>query len=177
MKFGHLICFDILFEEPAASLLKQGVTNFVFPSEWVSELPFLTATQIQQGWAQSLGVNLLAAGISNPASGSTGTGIYSGAQGALSRHFSGSRATVALSSSVSKEPGQNVVNAQLSIPAVSPPVFLLRDHIANYTIEALVASEDEIQTELCYEGFCCIFDYHLMDAGETQQTVSYREIH
>lgn len=40
--FGNLICFDILFFEPAMQLVQLGVKNFLFPSMWTSELPFLT---------------------------------------------------------------------------------------------------------------------------------------
>lgn len=174
VKFGHLICFDILFEEPAASLLNKGVTNFVFPSKWNSELPFLTAIQLQQGWAQSAGVNLLAAGISDPAQGSTGSGIYSGAQGALKRQFSGTRRSMSLTSTVSKEPGQNEAVTPLTIPIVSPLVALMRDFISNYTIEQLLANDIDNHTELCYEDLCCSFDYRLKDVlGETQSVVSY----
>lgn len=178
VKFGHLICFDILFEEPASSLLKMGVKNFVFPAKWYSEIPFLTAIQIQQGWAHSHGVNLLAAGISDPAWGSTGSGIYSGTQGALKRQFSGTRRTVSLSNAVSKEPGQNVPETPLLIPLVSPQVYMLRDFITNYTIEALLTNDIENSTELCYEHLCCRFNYQLKDVlGDTQSEVTILLIH
>lgn len=50
---------------------------------WYSELPFLTAVQVQQNWAFSNNVNLLAAGANNPSIGSTGTGIFAGRKGSL----------------------------------------------------------------------------------------------
>lgn len=40
--FGIFICFDLLFEEPITSLLNNGIRNFIFPTMWYSELPFLT---------------------------------------------------------------------------------------------------------------------------------------
>jgi predicted amidohydrolase len=40
--FGNIICFDVLFFEPAMQLVKMGVKNFIFPGMWTSELPFLT---------------------------------------------------------------------------------------------------------------------------------------
>lgn len=40
--FGNIICFDMLFFEPAMQLVQQGVKNFIFPALWTSELPFLT---------------------------------------------------------------------------------------------------------------------------------------
>lgn len=40
--FGHFICFDILFQTPAQDLVERGITDFVYPTMWFSELPFLT---------------------------------------------------------------------------------------------------------------------------------------
>lgn len=43
IRFGHFICFDILFYYPAQSLvLNRGIKDFIFPSMWFSQLPFLT---------------------------------------------------------------------------------------------------------------------------------------
>lgn len=40
--FANIICFDVLFFEPAMQLVQMGIKNFLFPSMWSSELPFLT---------------------------------------------------------------------------------------------------------------------------------------
>lgn len=40
--FGNIVCFDVLFFEPAMQLVQMGVKNFIFPSMWTSEFPFLT---------------------------------------------------------------------------------------------------------------------------------------
>lgn len=40
--FGVFICFDMLFSEPATSLLNMGIKHFVYPTFWISELPYLT---------------------------------------------------------------------------------------------------------------------------------------
>ena len=43
VKFGIFTCFDIIFEQPAVTLVKNmGVTDIVFPTAWFSELPFLS---------------------------------------------------------------------------------------------------------------------------------------
>lgn len=81
--FGQFICFDLMFEKPAVVLAREGVTDFLYPTMWFSELPFLTAVQAQQGWAYKNNVNFIAAGASFPMIGSTGTGIYHGRSGAL----------------------------------------------------------------------------------------------
>uniref|UniRef100_T1GAT7 CN hydrolase domain-containing protein n=1 Tax=Megaselia scalaris TaxID=36166 RepID=T1GAT7_MEGSC len=49
VKFGTFICFDMLFESPAQDLVKKyNVTDFVYPTYWFSELPFLTASSVSQ---------------------------------------------------------------------------------------------------------------------------------
>lgn len=40
--FGHFICFDILFYTPVQDLVEQGVRDFVYPTMWFSQMPFLT---------------------------------------------------------------------------------------------------------------------------------------
>lgn len=39
--FGNIICFDVLFFEPAMKLVQRGIKNFIFSAMWTSELPFL----------------------------------------------------------------------------------------------------------------------------------------
>lgn len=41
--FGLIICFDIIMETPAIDLVKRGVRNFIMPTMWYSELPFLSS--------------------------------------------------------------------------------------------------------------------------------------
>jgi pantetheine hydrolase len=45
--FGNIICFDVLFLDPAMRLVQMGVKNFIFPGMWTSELPFLTCEFIK----------------------------------------------------------------------------------------------------------------------------------
>jgi predicted amidohydrolase len=53
--FGIFTCFDIVFEEPAISLAKiLGVRDFVFPTAWYSELPFLTGKSSTRQCSTSL---------------------------------------------------------------------------------------------------------------------------
>ncbi|KAG5899628.1 hypothetical protein JTB14_036001 [Gonioctena quinquepunctata] len=88
--FGIFTCFDILFSQPALNLTKDlNVKNVIFPTNWVSELPYLTALQAQQMWAHENNVNLLAAGASNPQIGAGGSGIFVGRKGPLDTSFTG----------------------------------------------------------------------------------------
>ncbi|KAG8226137.1 hypothetical protein J437_LFUL005798 [Ladona fulva] len=41
--FGMFTCFDIMWKEPAFDLVNnENVTDFVFPTAWFSQLPFLS---------------------------------------------------------------------------------------------------------------------------------------
>ncbi|KYM88556.1 Vanin-like protein 1 [Atta colombica] len=82
VKFGTFTCFDIYFRKPALQLTRDHqVTDFVYPTAWFSEVPFLTAIQLQAGWSFAENVNLLASGYNRPSFGNAGSGIYLGRRG------------------------------------------------------------------------------------------------
>lgn len=81
--YGLFTCFDIQFETPALTLVRNNITDIIFPTMWYSELPFLTALQVQQMFAQETDVNFLAAGANNRRRGSGGSGIYHGIYGPI----------------------------------------------------------------------------------------------
>ncbi|CAH4027782.1 unnamed protein product [Pieris brassicae] len=107
VRFGHFICFDLMFQIPAIQTpQKLNITNIIFPTMWFSEMPYLTAVEIQQGYAAQMNVNFLAAGANNVRVGSTGSGIYSGKAGALISLMAGAPTTRLMVSRVPKVPGQ-----------------------------------------------------------------------
>ncbi|XP_067418074.1 biotinidase isoform X2 [Emydura macquarii macquarii] len=76
-KFGMFTCFDILFYEPAVSLIKEyNVKQVVYPTAWMNQLPLLSAVEFQQAFATAFNINVLAANIHHPDLGMTGSGIY-----------------------------------------------------------------------------------------------------
>ncbi|TSO47158.1 Biotinidase [Bagarius yarrelli] len=76
-RFGVFTCFDILFREPAVTLVKDmGVRQFVYPTAWMNQLPLLAAVQFQRSFSYSAGVTLLAANVRSKALGMTGSGIF-----------------------------------------------------------------------------------------------------
>ncbi|KAF7691374.1 biotinidase [Silurus meridionalis] len=76
-RFGVFTCFDILFREPAVTLVKDmGIRQFVYPTAWMNQLPLLAAVQFQRSFSYSAGVTLLAANIRSAALGMTGSGIF-----------------------------------------------------------------------------------------------------
>lgn len=43
VRFGMFICFDILFQDPAARLIREtGVKDVIYSTAWFSEIPLLT---------------------------------------------------------------------------------------------------------------------------------------
>lgn len=46
VRFGHFVCFDLMFESPGVKLVRDGVKNFVFPTRWYSELPYITGNLV-----------------------------------------------------------------------------------------------------------------------------------
>lgn len=170
--FGHIICFDILFYQPGQELiLDMGIRNFVFPSMWFSQLPFLTAVQVQQGWAYSNNVNLLAAGSSRPEVGSSGTGIYHGRDGTIlstMQLVEGERRIY-----VAKVPKyeENIrINPKslgkqlkkIHIPPNTEQFKMKRDDVERYetvSLEFLMdqAGESSVNREVCHGQICCQF--------------------
>ncbi|XP_004422389.1 PREDICTED: vascular non-inflammatory molecule 2 [Ceratotherium simum simum] len=76
-KFGIFTCFDILFHDPAVTLVKDfHVDTILFPTAWMNVLPLLTAIEFHSAWAMGMRVNLLVANTHNIGLNMTGSGIY-----------------------------------------------------------------------------------------------------
>lgn len=138
--FGHFICFDIMFRYPALELVRsQAITDIVYPTMWYSELPFLTAVQVQQNWAFANNVNLLAAGANNPLVGSTGTGIFAGRKGSLISVMEGTNKTKLYTATVPKRGlGDNIQIKQDSIKTPREEVaqmLLNQETLEKYNIQ------------------------------------------
>lgn len=145
--FGHFICFDLMFRRPALELVRlldssgtfRNLTDIIFTTMWFSELPFLTAVQVQQNWAHSNDVNLLAAGANNPEYGSTGTGIYAGTYGSIISVMEGKADTKLYTATVPKKRFSNA-NQRIEHKAVRytkdemKPLTLKRDQLDPYKL-------------------------------------------
>ena len=80
VSFGVFTCYDILFRDPSLFLVEKGVQNFIFPTAWGSQLPYLVSVAFQQAWSLTTGTTLLAANFhwpTFPFLPGTGSGIYS----------------------------------------------------------------------------------------------------
>ncbi|XP_037908441.1 vanin-like protein 1 [Hermetia illucens] len=79
VKFGHFICFDVMFKYPSRILVQQeNITNILYPTYWYAGLPFFIAETIHQGWAYSNNVNFIVSGANVLHFGISGAGIYFG---------------------------------------------------------------------------------------------------
>ncbi|XP_052872684.1 vanin-like protein 1 [Anopheles cruzii] len=181
--FGHFICFDMMFNQPALDLVALRVTDFIFPTMWFSELPFLTASQIQQGWALSNNVNLLAAGASWPAVGSTGTGIYSGKRGTITTVMNHEADTKLYIAQVPKiqfpETPVSKLPQHSGTPSQMAKLRLKRDHIDGYkTSDLPMVSNAAYEKSVCYDStsFCCSFtiNYTVKEMLPSQNHYRYK---
>uniref|UniRef100_A0A8C5YDZ7 Pantetheinase n=1 Tax=Microcebus murinus TaxID=30608 RepID=A0A8C5YDZ7_MICMU len=76
-RFGIFTCFDILFHDPAVTLVKDFyVDTILFPTAWMNVLPHLSAIEFHSAWAMGMGVNFLASNTHYPSMRMTGSGIY-----------------------------------------------------------------------------------------------------
>ncbi|XP_017055120.1 vanin-like protein 1 [Drosophila ficusphila] len=184
--FGHFICFDILFYTPAHQLIvEQGVTDFVYPAMWFSQLPFLTAVQTQLGWAYANDVNLLASGASRPSIGNSGSGIYHGRSGSLTsvmRQDSGERSIYVAqvpkysrSRSLQKRVRRSLPEVKSRQAASTTSFYMKRDYLENYETELLQFEgvSGTVNTTLCQGGFCCNFDLAWRSLGSAVENGSY----
>ncbi|XP_050742110.1 vanin-like protein 1 [Drosophila biarmipes] len=180
--FGHFICFDMLFYEPAVQLVRElNITDIVYPTYWFSELPFLGAVQLQEGWAFGNDVNLLAADASQPGGKTTGSGIYAGRGGRLVAEIFEEPTTKLMISEVPKRSrGQlaptftPVFTPQLKTQRVTG-VATFRDYNVDI-FESELLPEDflSLERQLCHGSFCCSFAVERKEttasAGEVTST-------
>lgn len=174
--FGHLISAEIMFSSPGLNYILQGVDNIIFPTKWYSELPFLTAVQLQQNWAYVNNVNVLAAGVNNPSIGCSGSGIYSGRSGALVSLMTGANGTKVLIHEVPKKPGTAVrTNSSVNGSDIDN-LKLKQDQIEKYKLKAIKMPKElnKILNDsftLCHNTskseLCCSFEI-----GVTLQSVA-----
>lgn len=196
VKFGHFICFDIMFDHPALDLVNMGVKNFAYPSMWYSDIPFCsgnflflsfiviiwnvigtfkcTAVQVHQNWAYSNNVNLLGAGANNPCFGSTGTGIFAGRQGALKSVFQETETNRILVSRITKKPGTNTNLVRQKMATSSPSILLTKEDINVHEFAILNESiTSEQEHNLCYNGLCCNFKVQMNKMACEENSVCF----
>lgn len=173
--FGQFICFDILFRKPALELIQENnITDIVFSTHWFSELPYLTANQMQSAWSYANNVNFLGAGYNSPSTGSGGSGIYAGNEGTFANVWSEKRVNALIIAQIPK-----IINGRRSRPfsAANTTVIIYNstviptttgiepvpqqktfgDYILPYTTQPFKPINGEQKLTLCDRGLCCHF--------------------
>ncbi|EDV47344.1 vanin-like protein 1 [Drosophila erecta] len=181
--FGHFICFDMLFYDPALKLVvEHNITDIVYPTYWFSELPFLGAVQLQEGWAFGNDVNVLAADASKPAGRTSGSGIYAGRGGRLVAEIFEQPTTKLFISEVPKRS-----HGQLSpsfTPLFTPQrktqrltgLAAYRDNNVDI-FEGELLAEDflSFERQLCHGSFCCSFSIERKVTSPAENEVTSSE--
>uniref|UniRef100_A0A146KRR8 Vanin-like protein 2 n=1 Tax=Lygus hesperus TaxID=30085 RepID=A0A146KRR8_LYGHE len=184
--FGQFICFDILFKEPALTLISQHeVYDFIYPSAWFSELPFLTSVQTQWSWAVGNNVTLLSAGLSNKTESRGGSGIFRG-KNALNNLFTFSDmlgstimvGDVPIRNTNSAGSGKGDFTSTMSRGEASFPLWQ-QPNIDQFNHENITLPNNEtsvtFKRNICHEKLCCDFDLTVQYVNPTS-SVQYKAV-
>lgn len=130
----------------------------------------VAAVQIQQGWAHTHNVNLLAAGRNNPTFGHTGSGIFSGTQGPLRSIFTSTSGNRMLVHRISKTPGNNPVFEPESVPIATPAIPIRNENLSEYIQSGVSPQLSTGRT--CLGPFCCSFSMFVRSYNLDENEVS-----
>lgn len=117
---------------------------------------------MQQSWSYAHNVNLLAAGISSPDLGYSGSGIYSGHNGALNAVISDTPLTKLLVAYVPKVPGTNLPktispkNKTTKHPESNPAMIFSKENLPDLDFHMLnFTQSNRHEGKICKNDFCC----------------------
>ncbi|XP_077208741.1 pantetheinase-like isoform X2 [Paroedura picta] len=178
-KFGIFTCFDILFHDPAVSLVsKLKVDTILFPTAWMNVLPHLTAIEFHSAWAMGLQVNLLSSNTHKTELKMTGSGIYA-PDGSQTYHYD-----------AESENGQLLVAELHSRPSVSPTYLptvnwslyaaTIKPFPENDNFKGLIFFDEFTFSKLnsqtgnltvCQKDLCCHLSYRMMEQREDEAYV------
>ena len=188
-RFGVFTCFDIMFHEPAITLVtKYNVTNVAFPTAWMDALPLLAAVQFHSAFAAGAGINLLSANIHRPQSRFQGSGIYT-PDGAVAYHYDSkskdgqlliSQLSVIAKRDTKKRKDNDVdislrdgVNSSVQELKADSLYFKAENHTDEFdsyvfhdlfTFVALSSSEN---LTVCQGSFCCHLEYEFAEMNRS----------
>lgn len=189
-RFGVFTCFDILFHDPAITLIeKYNVTNIAFPTAWMDALPLLAAIQFHSAYAAGLGVNFLSANIHLPEYRFHGSGIYT-PDGGLSYYYSTEKkAGKLLISEVKTLKTTKIKNwnqrkykhvkasqlegirnsgdtgTEMSISLKNQEEHLFQSSVFNDLFTFIALSSKSGSLEVCHNALCCHLEYEFADTN------------
>ncbi|XP_048346456.1 pantetheinase isoform X2 [Sphaerodactylus townsendi] len=175
-KFGIFTCFDILFHDPAITLVsKLKVDTILFPTAWMNVLPHLTAVEFHSAWAMGMQVNLLSSNTHKIGMNMTGSGIYA-PDGPQAYHYD-----------AESENGQLLIAELHAHPSVSPTYLhavnwslhatTIKPFPQNNTFSGFIFSDEFTFSQLdnqagnltvCQKDLCCHLSYRMTEQQEDE---------
>ena len=196
-RMGLYICFDKIFRDPSVTMAEVlGVDTMLLSTWWFDEAPFLLAHQYHQGeffeiindflltasysgWSLTNGVNMLAANMKHLKVGTTGSGIYSGADGAITYvHDSEGDWPRLLVANIASNPKKGPNQCSDSNPVSIPFKYTKTGTDYAFTqidLDELVhvkLTKSEASLKVCDDGVCCEVDY-VTESGLDQDVTHY----
>ena len=183
-RFGLFTCFDILFKEPAITLVtKYNVTNVAFPTAWMDALPHLAAIQFHSAFAAGLGINLLGANIHLPEKRFHGSGIYT-PTGAASYYYNDKtddgKLVVSEVTSI-KEDVTAPLNVNTKRPDSNAVSEMRQSYLASdgnqfssavfhdlFTFRPINPSLKSRNETICQNALCCSLEYEFLDSTNNE---------
>ncbi|XP_034274718.1 pantetheinase-like isoform X1 [Pantherophis guttatus] len=175
-KFGLFTCFDILFHDPAVTLVTQlSVDTMLFPTAWMNVLPHLTAIEFHSAWAMGMRANVLAANTHNPMFNMTGSGIYTPSGSEAYHYDAESMNGHLLVAEIYSHPSH--------FPTPLPPVnwssyaTTVEGFPENHTFSGFIFHDDFTLSTLgkkadnltvCQKSLCCHLNYRMMEQQEDE---------
>ncbi|KAG8582733.1 hypothetical protein GDO81_008183 [Engystomops pustulosus] len=170
-RFGIIICYDILFYNPAVILVTDhNVDTVIFTNAWFNTLPHYSAIQFHSSWALAMRVNLLSSNVHNISLDMTGSGIF--APDKLGPYYynntvnDGHLLISELNSHTRNSTECSPVQwdeyaSQIKKPLPSSKVFSGKLMLDNYTMTALT----ELQgcASVCHHHLCCHLNYSMLE--------------
>lgn len=169
-RMGLFICFDLIFQDPGIDLVYDlKVDSLLFSTLWFDQQPSLLSHQYQQSWAMANNVNLLGANCKRIQDGTTGSGIYSGSQGAVVYEHSIKPAVSKLMIATIPISARSADRSKCDANVKVIP-FTHRNDTGPYNdynllgldqFENVRLNSSQDTLELCSKGLCCNLSYKL----------------
>ncbi|KAM7135099.1 pantetheine hydrolase VNN2 [Molossus nigricans] len=176
-RFGIFTCFDILFHDPAVTLVKDfQVDTVLFPTAWMNVLPLLTAVEFHSAWAMGMRVNLLVANIHHVRLNMTGSGIYAPHTPKVYHYDMETDQGRLLLSEVDLHPRGSPTypaaanwsahaSAVRPFPGQKPP---FRGFVSRDAFHFTELSENAGNLTVCQEDLCCHLSYRMLRKEENE---------
>uniref|UniRef100_A0A8D1T8H5 Pantetheinase n=1 Tax=Sus scrofa TaxID=9823 RepID=A0A8D1T8H5_PIG len=171
-RFGIFTCFDILFHDPAVTLVKDfQVDTILFPTAWMNVLPHLTAIEFHSAWAMGMRVNFLAANIHFPLRKMTGSGIYAPDSPRAFHYDMKTKEGKLLLSQLDSHPHRPAVNWTSYASGLPAPL------VGNQEFKSIVFFDEFTFLELkgvagnytvCQKDLCCQLSYRMLEKREDE---------